>query len=91
MAAVFQEGGDLKMLINGIESLIASVIPIAVGLCLLGFLWGVFLAFFGDAENAEKRAGGYKFIMWSLLALFVVVSLGGIIGVLESTLFGTSP
>ena len=76
---------NLTELIKFITRFVGSTIPIAVGLCLLIFLWGVFQVF-GDAEDASKRKEGYTKIFWGLIALFVVVSLGGIVQILSNTL-----
>ena len=79
-------GSTLKDLIMLITNLIGAALPLAVALGLLGFFWGIFRAF-GSQDDAEKRKEGYEYIVWSLLAIIVVVSIGGIINVLQATFF----
>ena len=60
-----------------------AIIPLIFGLAFLLFLWGVF-KFMYATENAQKEEGK-KFIMWGLIALFVMVSVWGIIKLLGQT------
>ncbi len=77
----------LTTLIQHITSLIALTIPIAVGLCIVAFMWGLFQVL-TELENAEKRKEGSKKMIWGILALFIVLSLGGVVRILEGTLLG---
>ncbi len=75
-----------KSIVDILTGLLATSIPIAVGLCLIAFFWGIFQTF-GKVDDAEKRKEGRDMIFWALIALFVVVTLGGIIQILSNTLF----
>lgn len=88
-AATFSSGGNwsLTSLINFFTSLVGLTIPIAVALCLFFFFWGIVQVFF-DVEDAKKRDEGRKKIVWGLIALFVVVSLSGIIAILKQSILG---
>ena len=53
------------------------------------------LYFFGVARDLRKigegEAGKRKeFFVWGIIALFVMISVGGIVALLENTLFGSS-
>lgn len=71
-----------------IAKLINGVIPLSVAVCLFVFFWGVADVIVLSRENAEKLKEGRARMFWSLLALFVVVSLSGILNILEHTLKG---
>ena len=60
------------------------VMPLLVSLAVIGFVWGV-IQFFLFQENEEKRKKGKEFIVWGLIALFVIVSVWGLVGVLTAT------
>ncbi len=70
-----------------IVDLLNAIIPITVAACLFVFFWGV-LDIFLHSDNAEKLRDGRGRIFWSMVALFVVVSLGGILQILKATLEG---
>jgi uncharacterized membrane protein len=74
----------ITSIIQLITSIINSTIPIAAGVALLAFFWGVFQAF-GKIDAVDKRAEARQTIFWSLIALFVIVTLSGIIAVVSST------
>ncbi len=75
---------SLTSLIQLVTNLIGVTIPIALGIALIAFFWGIFQAY-GKIDNVEKRVEARQTIIWSLIALLVVVSLGGIIAVFTST------
>jgi len=69
-----------------IAKLINGVIPITVACGLFFFFWGLLDMIVLSRENADKLKEGRARIFWSLIALFVVVSLSGIIHILQTTL-----
>lgn len=73
-------------LIYQVVDLILLIVPIVVGIAVLGFMWGVFQLVF-NAGNAEKAAEGRKIIIWGIIVLFVMLSVGGIVRVLRETFF----
>ena len=73
----------LTELINMITTIIGITIPIAVAIALFAFFWGVFRGF-GKMDSVDKRVEARQMLVWSLIGLFVVITLGGIVA-----LFGT--
>lgn len=57
---------------------------------LVVYFWGMAtnIPHFGDEKGAEKRK---SFLFWGIVVLFVMVSIWGIIKLLQNTLFGGSP
>src|SRR3989344_7678054 len=51
---------------------------------LVVFIWGV-VQYMVNAGNSEKREEGRKFIIWGLVAFFVMLSIWGIINILATT------
>jgi hypothetical protein len=62
----------------------AVIIPLIFSLAFLFFLWGIFK--FMAASDSTKKEQAKNYIWWGLVGLFVMVSLWGIIRILNSTL-----
>lgn len=74
--------------VYGVASQIANyIIIIIVSLSLLSFLWGL-ARFILSAGSDTGREKGKKIMVWGLVALFVMVSLMGIVTLIRVTLFG---
>lgn len=65
-------------------TLIKSVVPLLFSLAVVGFIWGV-IQYFINAENEEKRKKGKTYMIWGLVALFVMISMWGLVGILTNT------
>lgn len=70
----------VKGLLKAVGGLINLVIPILFGLSLIYFFWGVGQFILHDAGNDKTREDGKKKMMWGIIALFVFISIFGIIG-----------
>ena len=61
------------------------IMPLLILLALVFFLFGIFRLFFyktGEADNKKNR----DFVLWGIVALFVMVSVWGLVNVLKTTL-----
>ncbi|MFZ2621293.1 MAG: hypothetical protein WAX37_02180 [Minisyncoccia bacterium] len=73
--------------LNGVNGLLitfgslisGSIIPILFGLSLVYFFWGISQFILNDAGNDKTRDEGKKKIIWGVVALFVFISIYGII------------
>ncbi len=66
--------------INIFLDLIQTVIPVVAGLALLIFFWGLFKFIFRVGSGDEKAVGeGKNLMIWGLIALFIMVSVWGIL------------
>lgn len=73
--------GGLVSLINMASDLINRLIPFIIALTVLVFLWGVFkFVISGGDGDARKEAQGY--MIWGIIALFVMVSVWGLVNIL---------
>jgi len=79
----------LTGLIELITQIALSTIPILVSLALLFFLWGLAL-FILDADNDKGRKAGREKMVWGLVALFVILSIGGLVAIIERTFIAPS-
>lgn len=80
---------DLTEIIQLITGLVLSVVPVVAALALLYFFWGIALFLF-NIEDKEAIKKGRARMFWGLIALFVIISLGGILLLLERTFFATN-
>ncbi len=62
----------------------SSVLPFIFGLAVLVFIYGV-VQYMAGAEEEAKREQGRQFIIWGLIALFAMVSVWGLVRVLNNT------
>ncbi|MFA7193373.1 MAG: hypothetical protein WC087_00445 [Candidatus Paceibacterota bacterium] len=81
-----QGGGDegIKKLIGMLGGIVQALIPIVIGLGVLVFLWGV-LKYVLNSSDAGK-AEGRTFMLWGIIALFVMVSVWGLVNILRDSL-----
>ena len=63
--------------------LIDTIIPILVAIGLLVFLWGLVKFIFRVSGDEKAVEGGKRLMFWGIIALFVMVSVWGIIYFLE--------
>ena len=84
----------IKGLITAVRGLINPLIGVLVGAALLVFFWGLarFIFRLGGDEKAVEE--GKRIMKWGLIALFVMVSVRGIIGFFQDALLpggGSTP
>lgn len=75
---------DLFGVLDQIANLINLATPIVVALALLYFFWGL-AQYILNAGNEEKKKQGRDIMIWGILALFIMVSVWGIINVVRET------
>jgi hypothetical protein len=63
--------------IQGIKSIVSILIPIAAGLALLYFFYGL-AKFILNSGDEEARGAGKQTMIWGIVALFVISSVWGI-------------
>jgi succinate dehydrogenase hydrophobic anchor subunit len=68
-------------------SLINFVIPVLVALALVLFLWGG-VRYIYKASDAHGKGADKEVLLWGVIALFVLVSVWGILRILREALLG---
>ena len=76
--ALAQNLGNLSSLVQQIRSLINSIFPILLAIAVLYFFWGL-ITFIRGAGDPKKTAEGKGIMIWGIIALFVMVSVFGIL------------
>ena len=83
--ALAQDLSGLDRLLNAIGDLVDSATPIVVGIALLAFFWGLARYIF-NAGSDEAKKEGRNIMIWGIVALFVMVSVWGLVRFLGDAL-----
>ncbi len=85
---------NLKSLIDTVQTIVTQLLPLSVGLAVVAFFFGLVMFIVKGREGAE-HAKWLQFMGMSILALFVMVSIWGLVafinGVFGITSGGTAP
>lgn len=67
-----------------VGSIVASLIPIIIGIAVLTFLWGVMK--YVVAKSPEEQKEARSVILYGIVILFVMVAVWGLVDLLGDTL-----
>jgi Type IV secretion system pilin len=81
---------SIQDLISAVGNLLSIVLPLASLVALLFFVWGL-ATFILHADDAKAHEEGKNKMLWGVIALFVMVSIWGIIRFFQVDFFGGSP
>lgn len=70
-----------------LNTIVGNLTPFAAALALLYFFWGL-AKFILKADNEEARDEGRMIMKWGIIALFVIVSIWGIVKFIQTELGG---
>lgn len=71
-----------EMLVD-FSGLLTFAVPVIFGLAMIYFFWGTANFILKDAGNEKTRRDGLNKIIWGVVALFVFVSIWGILNALS--------
>lgn len=77
-------GTTIGTILGKISEILNSVIPILMILATLIFLWGI-ISYITASGDEEKLKSARTYIIWGLIALFVMVAVWGLVQVLLTT------
>jgi hypothetical protein len=83
--ALYAQEPDLTYLTTGtreIGSVVALLIPFVVAIALLLFFWGLATFILAAGEDEGRRKGRQRMI-WGVIALFVIISVWGIVAIIR--------
>jgi len=83
--AFAQRSTDFASLVQRITtSILNPALILLMGIAVVLFLWGV-VKYIQSGDKAEQRTESIRFMVWGVIALFVMVSVYGLITVIERT------
>ncbi|MEI8339090.1 MAG: pilin [bacterium] len=71
--------------IEQIQSIINSLVPVLVGLSVLFFIWSIFK--YIKSDDPKTKGDAAKGMMWGIVFLAVIVSVWGLVALLQN-IFG---
>ncbi|MEK7106718.1 MAG: hypothetical protein AAB899_00850 [Patescibacteria group bacterium] len=76
--------GGLRGVLTTVSGLLNGVILLFITIAIVVFFWGLvtYLAKIGGEDAAKK---GVQLMLWGIIAIFVMVSVWGLIRILQST------
>ncbi len=81
----FAAANNFTQLVKIAIDMVKTLIPLVIALSLLYFSWGLFMLVKSNSE--DKREDAIKTITFGVLALFVMVTVWGLVAILTSTVF----
>ena len=79
---------SLEGIVMWLVGILNKLVYVIVGASLVMFLYGIFRMSFFDGQNPGSREQARKFMFWGIVSLFVMVSVWGLVRVLQFTFFG---
>lgn len=89
MNGLFGLGNNFKSIISGLIGIINMLVVVLTAFAVVIFFVGL-VRYIYEAGDAKGHKEGRERIMWGLITIFILVSLWGIINLLEMTFFGHS-
>ncbi len=71
-------------LLDWVIYIASRALPLLILAALVLFLFGIVKRFFGPNSGADRSEAG-KFILWGIVALFVMVSVWGLVNLLKGS------
>lgn len=79
------ETTGIRGVIAGFKNIVDISEPVLLGLALIFFFWGMGQFILHDAGNDKTREDGKKKMLWGIIALFVFISIRGILSWISGT------
>ena len=73
-------------LVTTLVDFIRSAVSLLIGIGLVIFLWGI-VKYIYQSGNSKAHTYGRDMMVWGLVAMFVMVSVWGILGLAQSAFF----
>ncbi len=74
---------NLFNILGVVSGLLNTLIPILITLAIVYFIWGVFK--YATAKDGDAQAEGRTVMISGVIALFVIVSIWGLVALLNNT------
>jgi hypothetical protein len=87
MTGLFCSSCKFADIVQGIVSLINTTVLVLATLAIVVFFMGL-VRYISQSGDAKGHAEGRERIIWSLVAIFVLVSIWGILEVMNTAFFG---
>ena len=72
-------------LVGNILIIVKNLTALGAGIALFLFIWGI-IKYVGSGDNASQRSDSTKTITYGLIALFVLITVWSLVGLLQESL-----
>jgi len=79
-------GGSLINLIALVQNIVQRLVPLGIGLAVVALFFGIVMFVVTGRDDQKKRDEWLKWMTYSVLGLFVMVAIWGLVGFLASVL-----
>lgn len=79
-------GGSLINLIALVQNIVARLVPLGIGMAVVALFFGIVMFVVTGRDDQKKRDEWLKWMLYSVLGLFVMVAIWGLVGFLASVL-----
>jgi hypothetical protein len=83
--AFAQGTGDLTSFVEVMGNIVNLLVPLTSTLAVVFFFYGL-AKYILNSGDEEKRKEGKSIMIWGILAMFVLVTIWGIIGFMQNTI-----
>ncbi len=90
-ALALAQNDDLIDVFERIGELISVITPVIVALALLAFFWGLAMYVLNFSGEDKDKKKGRDMMVYGVIVLFVMVSVWGLVQVLQNTFLSGSP
>lgn len=80
-------GGSLISLLNLAQTIVARLVPLFIGIAVVSLFYGIVMFLIKGRESDTEHTKYMKWMGYSILALFVMVSIWGLVAFI-GTVFG---
>jgi len=83
---VFAQPRNFSEVANIVVNFLSALLPVLVAIALLVFFWGL-IKYIARADSSDAREEGKQIMGWGVVALFVMVSIWGLVAFMQVALF----
>lgn len=80
------QGEEYTDFMNRIQGILSSLIPIIIAIGVITFFYGL-IKFIRSVDQPEQREEGRRIIVYGIIAIFVMISMWGLVNVVVGTVF----
>lgn len=81
-----QVGGSLINLIQLVQNIVARLVPLGIGLAVVALFFGIIMFLVKGRDDEKQRKNWLAWMGYSILGLFVMVAIWGLVGFISSVL-----
>ncbi len=77
-------GGNINNLLGSVTTIVNNLVGLLMTLAVIAFFWGL-VKYIWNAGDEDKRKDGRHMMIWGVVALFVMVSIWGLVNFIGDT------